>query len=141
MYSQTNEATEDEKDDFYNPLQVAPILSPPCKPFNDLHYLSMSHIVITGCNRHDVIVLMGDLNAKVGKENKSRVEVIGKHRVGNMNVKGERQCDFCNTNGFVVTRELFPHKDIHKTTWKSPDGRTLNQIDHVIVNGKTRTPG
>ena len=24
-------------------------------------------------------------------------------------------------------------------TWRSPDGRTLNQIDHVLVNGRIRT--
>ena len=86
-----------------------------------------------------MIVLIGDLNAKVGKDNKNREEVIGKHGVGNMNNNGERLCDFCSANGFVVTRTLFPHKEIHKTTLKSPDGRMLNQIDHVIVNSNMRT--
>ena len=86
-----------------------------------------------------MIVLIGDLNAKVGKDNKSREEVIGKHGVGNINNNGERLCDFCSTNGFVVTGTLFPHKEIHKTTLKSPDGRMLNQIDHVIVNSNMRT--
>ena len=95
-------------------------------------------MLLTGCNRHDVIVLMGDLNAKVEKDNKSREEVILKHRVGNMNDNGERLSDFCSTNGFVVTGTLFRHKKMHKTTWKSPDGKTFNHIDHVIVNGNMR---
>ena len=56
-----------------------------------------------------------------------------------MNDNEERLCDFCSTNGFVLTGTLFPHKEIHKTTWKSTDGRKLNQINHVIVNGNMRT--
>ena len=36
----------------------------------------------------------------------------------------------------VVQRgAIFPQKDIYKLTWRSPDGRTENQIDHVLVNG------
>ena len=29
--------------------------------------------------------------------------------------------------------------DIYKLTWRSPDGRTVNQIEHVLVNGNIRT--
>ena len=51
----------------------------------------------------------------------------------------ERLCDFCGANGFIITGTIFPHKDIHKLIWRSPDGRTVNQIDHVLVNGNMRT--
>ena len=32
----------------------------------------------------------------------------------------------------------FKHKDIHKLSWKSPDGRTLSQLDHILINSKWR---
>jgi len=43
-------------------------------------------------------------------------------------------CDFCASNGLVIRGTLFPHKKSHKLTWRSPDGITENQIDHVAIN-------
>ena len=53
-----------------------------------------------------------------------------------MNDNGERLCDFCETNRLTVGGTLFQHKEIHKFTWKSPDGKTEIQIDHIIINNK-----
>ena len=116
-YAPTNDATDEEKDEFYNQLQYS----------------------VSSCNSHDMIVVMGDLNAKVGSNNTNREDIMGKFGVGVINDNGERLCDFCGTNGLVVTGTIFPHKEIHKLTWKSPDGKTVNQIDHVMVNGRMRT--
>ena len=56
-----------------------------------------------------------------------------------MNDNGERLCDFCSANGLVITGTIFPHKVIHKLTWRSTDKKTVHQIDHVMVNGRMRT--
>lgn len=61
---------------------------------------------------------------------------MGKFSVGVMNDNGKMLCDFSDTNGLAVTGTVFPHKEILKPTWKSPDGKTVNQMDHVLVNGR-----
>ena len=38
----------------------------------------------------------------------------------------------------VIGGTLFMQRDIHKTTLRSPDQRTVSQIDHVIINQKWR---
>jgi len=49
---------------------------------------------VSSCCRHDMIVVMGDLNVKVGNNNTNREEVMGKFGIGVMNDNGDRLCDF-----------------------------------------------
>ena len=64
---------------------------------------------------------------------------MGKHGVGTRNENGEKLFDFCGMNDLVITGTMFPHREIHKQTWISPDRRTCNQIDHVLINRRFRT--
>ena len=34
----------------------------------------------------------------------------------------------------VVKSTKFPHRKIHKYTWTFPDGKTHNQIEHVLID-------
>jgi len=36
----------------------------------------------------------------------------------------------------VVASTLYNHKDIHKMAWRSPDGQTYNQIDHLLIDAR-----
>ena len=63
---------------------------------------------------------------------------MGTHGLGQMNENGERFADLCALNQLVTGGSIFPHKRIHKATWRSPDHRTENQIDHICISRKFR---
>jgi endonuclease/exonuclease/phosphatase family metal-dependent hydrolase len=78
-------------------------------------------------------ILLGDLNAKVGREDIFK-QIIGNkslHEASNDN--GVRVVNFATSKNLIV-KSTFPHCDIHKHTWTSPDGVTHNQIDHVLID-------
>ena len=115
-YAPTNESDKEDKEDWYEQLQQAVAKVP----------------------QHDMLLINGDMNAKVGSDNSNCERAMGKHGCGVMNDNGERLVDYCLNNNYVIGGTIFAHQDIHKLTWKSPDGRTSNQIDHIIINGKWR---
>ncbi|XP_039403554.1 uncharacterized protein LOC120409474, partial [Mauremys reevesii] len=115
-YAPTQQAEEEEKDLFYIRLQEE-ILKTPC---------------------HDILILMGDFNAEVGSNNDEYEACMGREGVGERNDNGQRFVDLCLENGLVIGGTIFQHKTIHKLTWISPDGKTRNQIDHIVINRKWR---
>jgi hypothetical protein len=83
---------------------------------------------------YDTKILLGDVSAKVGREN------IFKRTIGNeslheiSNDSGVRVVNFATYKNFVVKCTMFPHCRIHKYTWTSPEGNTHNQIDHILID-------
>ena len=71
-------------------------------------------------NKHDLLLITGDMNANAGSSNHSRERVMCKHGTGIINGNGERLIDFCEMNNLVITGTIFPHKDIHKTPGHPP---------------------
>ena len=83
-------------------------------------------------------ILMGDFNAKIGSHNTGYEDITGTHGLGQMNENGECFGDLCALNQLVIGGSIFPHKHINKNTWRSPDHRTENQIDHICISRRFR---
>ena len=90
--------------------------------------------IYDSCPYNDINVVLGDWNAKMGREEIYQ-GVIGRHSMylnTNSNVLG--LADFAAEKNMAVSSTCFPHKEIHKQTWRSPDGKTNNQIEHTLIN-------
>ena len=62
--------------------------------------------------RNDLLVILGDFNAKIGKE-KAYNKVAGQHTLhDNTNNNGEFLCNFAIENNLIVVCIQFPHKSI-----------------------------
>jgi len=60
---------------------------------------------------------------------------IGNERLHqDINDNGVRIVNVVVSKNFVVKGTMFPHRNIHKYTWASTDGKTHNQIDHILID-------
>jgi hypothetical protein len=50
------------------------------------------------------------------------------------NDNGVRIVNLATSKHLVVKSTMFPHRNIHKYTWISPDGQTHNHIHHVLID-------
>jgi hypothetical protein len=86
--------------------------------------------------KYHMKMLLGDYNAKVGRKdifkptirNDSLHEIINDSRVSVVN--------FATSKNPTAKSTKFPHRNISKFIWTNPDGKTLNQIDHILIDSR-----
>jgi endonuclease/exonuclease/phosphatase family metal-dependent hydrolase len=112
VHAPTEDKTDDVKGSFYEELQRVFYKFP----------------------KYHMKILLGDFNAKVGTEEifKPTIGNESLHEVSNDN--GVRLVNFATSRNLRAKSTMFPHRNIHKYTWTSPDGNTHNQIDHILVD-------
>ncbi|XP_071573135.1 craniofacial development protein 2-like [Temnothorax nylanderi] len=114
VHAPTEDKSDVEKDEFYSALEDA----------------------YDKCPKNDIKIIVGDLNAKIGRESRYQPH-IGKyslHKESNKN--GDRAIGFAASKNMIIGSTKFNHKDVQKPTWVSPDGQTLDQIDHVLIDAR-----
>ncbi|KAJ3612934.1 hypothetical protein NHX12_019191 [Muraenolepis orangiensis] len=79
-YAPTNDTDDETKDQFYNQL----------------------YTILQTRKGKDIMILMGDMNAKIGGNNNGFEPVMGREGLGTMNANGERFAEACADNNLVI---------------------------------------
>jgi hypothetical protein len=87
---------------------------------------------------HYTKMLLGDFNAKVGREDifKPTFGNEGLHEISNDN--GVRVVNFATSKNLTIKCTMFPYSNIHKFTWTS-DGKTHNHSGHILTDRRRQS--
>ena len=100
VYAPANNAEEAEVEQFYEDLKDLLEIAP---------------------KKKDVLLIIGDWNAKVGSQ--ETPGVTGKFGLGVQNEAGQRLIEFCQEKALVRANTLFQQHKRRLYTWTSPDGQ------------------
>ena len=117
VHAPSEEKSDDSKDSFYEELEQ----------------------VFDHFPKYNMKILLGDFNAKVGRENIFKPTIGNESLHQDSNDNGVRKVNFATSKNRVVKSTMFPHRDIHKHTWTPPDGKTHNQIDHILIDRRRQS--
>ncbi len=79
------------------------------------------------------LLILGDFNARVGRDHDLWKGILGRHGIGNCNDNGRLLLEFCSEHQLIVTNSLFLQKDRFKATWKHPHSKHLHLLDYILT--------
>ena len=86
--------------------------------------------------KKDVLLIIGDWNAKVGSQ--EIPGVTGKFDLGVQNEACQRLTEFCQENALVIANTFFQQHKRRLYTWTSPDGQYQNLTDDILCSQRWR---
>ena len=117
VHEPSEEKSDESKDSFYEELDQV------CEHFPK-YYMKF---------------LLRDFNSKVGRENILKPIIRNESLHQDRNDNGVRIVNFATSENLVIQSKMFPHRNLHKYTWTSSDGKTHNKIDHILIDRRWRS--
>ena len=105
VHAPSEDKSDDSKDSFYEELEQ----------------------VFDHFPRYHMKILL-DFNAKVGRENIFKPTIGNESLHQDSNDNGVRIVNFGTSKNLVVKSTMSPHRNIHKCTWTSRDGRLITKL-------------
>jgi len=84
--------------------------------------------------KYHMKILLGDFNVKEGRQNIFKPTIGNESLHQDSNDNGVRIVNFATSIYLVVKSTMFLHRDIHKYTWTSPNGRAHNETDYILID-------
>ncbi|XP_030853868.1 uncharacterized protein LOC115929294 [Strongylocentrotus purpuratus] len=116
VYAPTMTSPDETKENFYNQLRRT----------------------LRDTPRTDKLILMGDFNARVGRDYEKWQSVLGRHGIGKRNTNGELLLALCSEFELLLTNTVFKQREEHKTTWMHPRSKHWHLIDYIITRQRDR---
>jgi len=88
--------------------------------------------ILDKVNKNDYIMLIGDMNARVG--NNKVANIVGTNREATLDSNDRKLIDFCTFNNLKIMHTFFKHKEFHKFTWEARGHKSI--IDYFVTNVK-----
>lgn len=114
LHAPTEEKEEEQKDTFYEELEN----------------------VLDKLPRNNIQIVIGDVNAKIGKEDMFKSITGGESKHQESNDNGLRLINFAIERNMKIMSTHFKRREIYKGTWIIPGTNQANQIDHVLIQEK-----
>ena len=83
-------------------------------------------------------MLLGDFNARVGRDCHLWENIIGKEGVGSCNTNGLLLLGLCAVHNLSITNTMFRLPNRYKTTWQHPRSKHWHMLDYIIVRQSHR---
>nr|VZI08871.1 unnamed protein product [Spirometra erinaceieuropaei] len=110
----------------------APTLTSPDAAARDKFYEDL-HALLATVSKADKLIILGDFNARVGKDHTAWRGVLGPHGLRGSNDNGLMLLRTCAEHRLILTNTYFCLPEREKATWRHPRLRQWHLLDYVLV--------
>ena len=96
-------------------------------------FYETQNLLVSKLQKHDQLVILVDLNARIGTYHDSWNPCLAIFGFGKINSKGQCLLEFCHLQNLCVTTAIFKTTSQHKDSWRHLRSKYLHKLDFILV--------